>query len=344
MKELGSAKLVFTGCLLALLLSGCEAMKIASETKHDYSGVDPGRFNVFLYNRPSNAKVIVLPGVYPASQEKQLEIVDAACESASPVAKPPSNVNPSSLFLAPLAGILVVAGFSVIVSEAEARFSSYVDKRQGEFSKKFDRSFNVDYLITDGMPTFNCLIASVTPKKGQESSEPDFIFGAVLRSSHATHPIAYQWIPTYFALNRSSARTDKSGAVDVAVQIAINGVTVKGNETLSDVTIALNNVCLPDSGECTKSAGSWKSGQQSKDPLGLDNASPWFALSRGHDQRAESVSPCSGNCMPGSIRVTIIETGTGAANFGAAKTGLSNVDKALSDAIGKIIDLKAPKN
>ncbi|SAL52559.1 hypothetical protein [Caballeronia concitans] len=337
-----SASLVVASILVPFFV-GCAGVKAVSEQKHELSNVPAGKFNVVLYNSPPNAKPIILPGVSPPDQERQLRIAEAACGSASPVAKPPPIGKPG-LFIAPVVGILVVAGLSVAVSEAEAKYSAFVDKRQAEFKKTFDRSFNVDYLLVDELPTFNCIVASIATKAAPTESDLDFVFGAVLRSSVNTHPVAYQWVPTYFELKRSSARTDASGAVDISVEIAIDGATSKGNQTLSDVTLALKGLCLPNGDACDSgNIGTWQEGQPSKDPLGVGYASPWFTLQRSVDG-PQTLKPCSGNCTPGSFRVTVVETGTGAADYGAAKTGLANTDKALSDAIGKIIDLKTPKN
>lgn len=342
-------------CMISLSLTGCETLKTLFERKHDESQVAAGKYDVGIYNYTPSAteKLEEFLNAIPDKQNPDKakgDVVKQSCRSAVAVAAlsvPPASVganNTPYLLFAPVAGILVASGFTFAVSEAEAGFAKYTDKRQKSFTATFDRSVNVAFLVSAAKPTFNCVFVSVWGKDVHAGDLPDFTFGAALNSSGATTPVAYQWIPTYFELRRSSARTDPSGALDVSVEIAINGATARGNQTLSDVTIALKNLCLSGGTKCdVGNSGVWKVGDKSKEPLGVDNASPWFVWSETDTGAGRPPQPCAGDCMPGSVRVTVIETGTGAVDYGTAKTELSNADKALTDAVGKIIDAKTKK-
>ncbi|EKS70236.1 hypothetical protein BG60_26640 [Caballeronia zhejiangensis] len=317
------------------MLSGCQFLHVVGDEKHPSSETGQGQLKVELMGSTD------LRGERLGNEDPLTDFNRFCKASLQSRTQPVHSKGPDEVFVVPiLVGIALVAAFSVATTEAETSFARYADKKKQAFSFNTEHAGNVAALVREGRPTFNCLVIRLLNK--DKPAEADLTFAATLKMSGATQPIAWQWVPTYFKLTKSSARTDRSGLVDVTVGIAISGVTEKGNQSVANTSIALKGLCLPGGSakDCAQnSEGQWHD-DNTKLPLGVYNATPWFIIPETDKAGAQQ---CKGDCVPGTITVSVTESGTGAPDFGAAKTELENTDKALATALGKYIDSQAPK-
>jgi len=331
---------------LVFLLSGCGNFgRTLFQSQHEDSGVPPGKFEIFILQvqaakSANEAEVVKLSNV----SEAERTAIGSHCAEAVPR----GAFDPA---LAPVAAIVIVAALSIATSAAEAAYGRYVAAREKEYSSKFEKAQNL-FVVEDGWPKFNCIVGRITSSTIDQGDTTDFSFAAVLtpsfdpETSTITTPIAFQWVPTYYLINRSSARTDSSGLVDVSVGIKLTGVADKEAQAISEVILAFKGLCLKGgkSEDCGKMRTmQWNPEAKAKSereelPVGPSNASPWFPI-----PGVNASSPCRGVCVPGALSLSILETGTGAPDFGAARTELSNTNDAIANAIGKIIELKTNK-
>ncbi|MBL1265811.1 hypothetical protein [Candidatus Methylomicrobium oryzae] len=271
-----------TACFLVPVLSGCTFIRAVTFVSDDNSFKREGsKVNLTLFSKHDN---------------------NNPCEP-----KPIFETE----FVPPL---LAGAAVAIAMNIAESEISSYLDKKQKEFTANYGANANYIYNIKDPM---NCIkiTRTISPKNTNDDPPIAFEWVAGLEETSTNTEIkALSLKPKWMILNKAAARTDSSSKkVDVSIEIKID-VTAE-NEKKSVVTSNFADKFINYSG----SVIGYICAQKEKCP----ESTSWF--------------PAIPNGAFVNISAVITEVGSGGESFGTLGKQIDDNKKTLNDAVAKVI-------